>query len=210
MSLRCGDTEIAILITIIIEPDRSGPAWKQRITLYSSHYEALEMKPLWSAWDEALKNVSYNNSNIWFFYDFFIGIMFSYFVRSSLDIHCVRVQLLDQRRHHMLYTIKRWLKDPWNRTDLCMYLFFIISIVLRFVLPMHDLDFRWARAFYSFTLVLFFLRTLQFFFVRESIGPKVIMIQKMVSGIKRLFECKDNKSCLTWVVQKENSKRQKT
>ena len=41
MSVRYGDTEIAILITIITEPDRSGPAWNQRITLYSCHCEAL-------------------------------------------------------------------------------------------------------------------------------------------------------------------------
>ena len=150
---------------------------------------------------------------ILFYFDFFfkfIGIIVCYFVRSSLDIHCVRVQLLDQRRHHLLYRIgrwfkykfKRWLKDLWNLTKLLSHVFFIISIVLRFVLPMHDLDFRWARAFYSITLVLFFVRILHFFFAVKCIGPKVIVIQKMVSEIKRLFKSKDNKSCLTWVVQR--------
>ena len=145
-----------------------------------------------------------------FFIILFIGIIVCYFVRSSLDIHCVRVQIFDQRRHHsrygtkrwFKYTIKRWSKDLWNWANQLRYDFFIISIVLRFVLPMHDLDFRWARAFYSITLVLFFVRTLHFFYAVKCIGPKVIMIQKMVSGIKRLFKSKDNKSCLTWVIQR--------
>ena len=81
------------------------------------------------------------------------------------------------------YRIRNWISDLWNRFDVAMLLSFVASIALRFLLPYFEKDFRWARAFYSVTLVLSYLRFLQFFYAVRSMGPKVIMIQKMV----RLF-----------------------
>ena len=80
---------------------------------------------------------------------------------------------------HITYKIRRRICNLWNLIDILMYLTFVLSVVLRFTL--HDADFRWARAFYSVTLVLFYLRLLHLFFAVESIGPKIIMIQLMVS-----------------------------
>ena len=105
-------------------------------------------------------------------------------------------------RLSLKYRLRNWVRSLWNQFDVVLYLTFLVAIALRFLLPPAGGDFRWVRAFYSVALVLSYLRLLQFFYVVKSVGPKVIMIQKMVSGIKRLFKSKDNKSCLTWVVQR--------
>ena len=67
----------------------------------------------------------------------------------------------------------------WNRFDLAMYLIFILSVVLRFVL--RDENFVYARITYSVTLSMYYLRFMQTFFAEKNIGPKVIMIRNMVS-----------------------------
>ena len=79
------------------------------------------------------------------------------------------------------YRIRNWIGDLWNRFDVAMYVVFLVSVALRFLLSSADLDFRWVRALYSAALVLSYLRLLQFFYAVRSMGPKVIMIQKMVS-----------------------------
>ena len=67
----------------------------------------------------------------------------------------------------------------WNRFDQLVYLMFLCSIILRFVLTGED--FVWARMLYCLTLGMYFLRFMQTFFVEKNIGPKVIMIRRMVS-----------------------------
>ena len=66
----------------------------------------------------------------------------------------------------------------WNRFDLGMYLIFILSVVLRYVL--RDENFVYARITYSVTLSMYYLRFMQTFFAEKNIGPKVIMIRNMV------------------------------
>ena len=67
----------------------------------------------------------------------------------------------------------------WNRFDIGVYGALIICIILRYALP--DREFVWARRFYSVTLTMFFLRIMHTFYVAKNMGPKVIMIRKMVS-----------------------------
>ena len=69
----------------------------------------------------------------------------------------------------------------WNRFDLGMYLIFILSVVLRYVL--RDENFVYARITYSVTLSMYYLRFMQTFFAEKNIGPKVIMIRNMVGDI---------------------------
>lgn len=76
-------------------------------------------------------------------------------------------------------TVAGYFASVWNRFDMAVYLLLIISVILRYTVP--DKDFVWARMFYALTLCLFFLRFLYTFFVEKNIGPKVIMIRRMVS-----------------------------
>lgn len=74
--------------------------------------------------------------------------------------------------------VKSWWNDMWNRFDLAMYLSFLSSVVMRYALDSGN--FAWARAAYSLTLTMFFLRLLQFLFACTQLGSTVIMIGKMV------------------------------
>jgi hypothetical protein len=89
----------------------------------------------------------------------------------------------------------------WNRADLIMYLLFIVSVVLRFTLD--EKRFQYARTGYAVTLALCYLRFMQNFYVNKDIGPKVIMIKRMVrisntkNKIFQQFSEYDN-SALRW------------
>ena len=79
----------------------------------------------------------------------------------------------------MWYKVRNWFGSMWNRFDLAMYVIFIISVVLRYVL--RGKSFVYARILYSVTLSMYYLRFMQTFFAEKNIGPKVIMIRNMVS-----------------------------
>ena len=53
-------------------------------------------------------------------------------------------------------------------------------------------NFIWARMFYSVTAVLYFSRFMHVFYVQKNIGPKVIMIRRMVSRILHNYKLQMN------------------
>ncbi|KAH3869058.1 hypothetical protein DPMN_032215, partial [Dreissena polymorpha] len=73
---------------------------------------------------------------------------------------------------------RKWFASKWNMFDAFNYALFIITIILRMMLTGKQFDI--VRYFYSFTVAMFSLRSLQNFLVDKNIGPKVIMIRKMV------------------------------
>lgn len=84
------------------------------------------------------------------------------------------------------YKVKKWWDNVWNQFDLAMYLLFAVAIILRYQLD--SSSFVWARIAYSVTLAMFFLRLLQYLYAEKNLGPKVIMIRKMVSyELKRII-----------------------
>jgi len=60
-----------------------------------------------------------------------------------------------------------------------VYFLLIVTVILRFELPYQY--FVWARRLYAITLTMLFLRFMQTYYVEKNMGPKVIMIKKMVS-----------------------------
>ena len=78
------------------------------------------------------------------------------------------------------YKVMAYFSSVWNRFDQFMHLMFIISIMLHFGLS--EEHFVWVRICYCLTLILYYLRILQSFFVAKNVGPKVIMIKCMVSS----------------------------
>ncbi|XP_070209328.1 transient receptor potential cation channel subfamily M member 3-like isoform X2 [Littorina saxatilis] len=83
----------------------------------------------------------------------------------------------------MKYRIRNWFRDLWNKFDAAIFLCMFLSVILRCSMLFYEGDFRWVRVLYSVTIVLCFLRCLQFFYAFPSIGPKVIMIQKMMTDM---------------------------
>ncbi|XP_077861919.1 transient receptor potential cation channel subfamily M member 3-like [Saccoglossus kowalevskii] len=77
--------------------------------------------------------------------------------------------------------VKLWASDNWNRFDLVMYLWFILVIILRFSLSVDQ--FAVARICYCISLITFYIRSLQYFIINKQIGPKIIMIFKMMKDL---------------------------
>ena len=73
---------------------------------------------------------------------------------------------------------KHYWRDSWNKFDQAMYIILLVAVILRFTLT-ND-DFIWARYFYAVNLVMFWLRTLQLYYFHEHLGPKVLVIGRMV------------------------------
>lgn len=84
-----------------------------------------------------------------------------------------------QDQHSFEHSLVSYFRDKLNWFDLVMYSLYVVSIALR----LSSEDRQWMRAFYSLALVMSYLRLLQFFYKWKSLGPKVIMINKMVSEL---------------------------
>ncbi|XP_069123673.1 transient receptor potential cation channel subfamily M member-like 2 isoform X2 [Argopecten irradians] len=110
--------------------------------------------------------------------------MFTWGWTVTMVIEEIR-QVLTRDQRSLLHKLRSWSSSIWNRFDLVMYLLFLLSVILRFVLD--DSNFTWARMTYSITLAMYFLRFMQAFFVEKNIGPKVIMIRKMLTDLMFFF-----------------------
>ncbi|XP_052078843.1 transient receptor potential cation channel subfamily M member 1-like [Mytilus californianus] len=77
--------------------------------------------------------------------------------------------------------LKYWANDVWNIFDIIMYLLFLLYVVLRCLL--NSDQFYFARMSYAITLSMFILRSMHFFFIQRYIGPKVVMIGRMLGDL---------------------------
>lgn len=68
------------------------------------------------------------------------------------------------------------MKSFWNQLDLVIFLLFVVAVVLR-LQPQPD---PYARVIYALTLMFAYLRFMENFYASKMIGPKIIMIQRMV------------------------------
>jgi len=75
--------------------------------------------------------------------------------------------------------LKNYVRNPWNMIDQAMYFILLVAVILRFTLT-SEKDFVAARYMYAVDLILFYLRVLQLYYVHKRLGPKVVMIRRMV------------------------------
>ncbi|WAR05184.1 TMP2L-like protein [Mya arenaria] len=78
----------------------------------------------------------------------------------------------------MIWKIQSYISDTWNKVDTMTIVVFIIGIILRFM-P-YERTFEAARVVLALNFVTFFLRLLHIFSVHKELGPKLVMIGKMV------------------------------
>ncbi|CAC5410874.1 TRPM3 [Mytilus coruscus] len=69
----------------------------------------------------------------------------------------------------------------WTVYEVIMFCLFMASVLLR--LTLSEGDFHYARATYAITLGLYIVNFMQFFLVSKTIGPKVIMLGKLIYDI---------------------------
>ncbi|XP_052075932.1 transient receptor potential cation channel subfamily M member-like 2 [Mytilus californianus] len=98
----------------------------------------------------------------------------------SLLIEEIR-QIYLTHRGSLKHNLQYWAKNVWNIFDIIMYLLFILPVFLRCLL--NSDQFYFARMAYAITLSMFILRSMHFFFVDRYIGPKVVMIGRMLSDL---------------------------
>ncbi|XP_071124314.1 transient receptor potential cation channel subfamily M member-like 2 [Mytilus edulis] len=98
----------------------------------------------------------------------------------SIAIDEIR-QIYQTNKGSFSKNLKYWANDVWNIFDIIMYLLFLLSVVLRCLL--NSDQFYFARMSYAVTLSMFILRSMHFFFIQRYIGPKVVMIGRMLGDL---------------------------
>ncbi|XP_064619886.1 transient receptor potential cation channel subfamily M member-like 2 [Lineus longissimus] len=87
-------------------------------------------------------------------------------------------QVFTRDPHSVQRKVSGWFVSVWNKFDLLIYVIFVTAMILRFSLQPQEI--YYARNMYAVSLSLSFLRFMQMFFFHKDIGPKVIMIRKMM------------------------------
>ncbi|XP_011433265.3 transient receptor potential cation channel subfamily M member-like 2 isoform X3 [Magallana gigas] len=77
--------------------------------------------------------------------------------------------------------LQSYITDPWNIVDVATIFIFVMGIVLRF-LPF-DSTLEAARCVMALNLVIFFFRILHIFSVHKQLGPKLVMIGRMLKDL---------------------------
>ena len=94
---------------------------------------------------------------------------------SLVQYCCCLLQIL-------IVKFKLYIRDPWNIFDQLMYTILLVAIILRFTLS--DSDFVAARYVYTINLIMFYLRILHLYYIHVHLGPKVIVIWRMVQYLR--------------------------
>lgn len=89
------------------------------------------------------------------------------------------MQVATTASNSLVAKLKSYITDTWNIVDIVTIGLFIIGMILRF-LP-HAETFEAARVFLALNFVSFFLRLLHIFSVHKALGPKLVMIGRMVN-----------------------------
>ncbi|KAM4016023.1 transient receptor potential cation channel subfamily M member 4 isoform 2-T3 [Anomaloglossus baeobatrachus] len=75
--------------------------------------------------------------------------------------------------------VKQYLQDSWNHVDITALLLFIIGVICR----MMDSSFESGRTILCFDFMVFTLRLIHIFAVNKQLGPKIIIVRKMMKDV---------------------------
>jgi hypothetical protein len=96
--------------------------------------------------------------------------------KCSLFLFCFQIQT--REKPSVKEKIVEYFSKLWNSFDVTINGLFILSIILRLTLP--DDQFEYVRTSYCMALIFYYIRILQSLFILKNLGPKIIMIKKMV------------------------------
>ncbi|XP_066291309.1 transient receptor potential cation channel subfamily M member-like 2 isoform X2 [Branchiostoma lanceolatum] len=97
---------------------------------------------------------------------------------ASLLVEELR-QIFAEHPRSLWHKLQIWFSDFWNMMDCGLLLLFLLSLVLHVTVAAGP-GFEVVRVMYCITLGFSFVRLPQLFMIHKDIGPKVIMIQKML------------------------------
>ncbi|XP_029102690.1 transient receptor potential cation channel subfamily M member 4-like isoform X2 [Scleropages formosus] len=75
--------------------------------------------------------------------------------------------------------MKTYIQDVWNKCDLTALLLFVIALVCR----MFEESYQVGRAILSLDFLVFTLRLIHIFAIHKQMGPKIIIVGKMVKDV---------------------------
>ncbi|XP_063798505.1 transient receptor potential cation channel subfamily M member 4 [Pseudophryne corroboree] len=75
--------------------------------------------------------------------------------------------------------VKQYLQDSWNHVDITALLLFIIGVICR----MMDHTYESGRTILCFDFMVFTLRLIHIFAVNKQLGPKIIIVRKMMKDV---------------------------
>lgn len=114
-----------------------------------------------------------------FFMKFMKFMKFIWYFRSQgMKKMKKNLQMFSQEAGTWYSKIRRYFRQFWNQLDCSLNFFLLIAVLLR--LRNRPEEQNGARVTYSLMLMLWFLRFMEYFYVSKVMGPKIIMIQKMV------------------------------
>ncbi|XP_070540267.1 transient receptor potential cation channel subfamily M member-like 2 [Ptychodera flava] len=94
----------------------------------------------------------------------------------TLIVEEFRQSIIPEENETVLQKIWKWAKSWWNIMDLVSILIAIIGFILRWFEPTLEV----ARSLYAINCAIFILRILRMFSLNSTLGPKLIMIGKML------------------------------
>ncbi|CAH2318941.1 transient receptor potential cation channel subfamily M member 4 [Pelobates cultripes] len=75
--------------------------------------------------------------------------------------------------------VKQYLQDSWNHVDITALMLFIIALVCR----MFESSYEAGRTILCFDFMVFTLRLIHIFAVNKQLGPKIIIVRKMMKDV---------------------------
>ena len=79
----------------------------------------------------------------------------------------------------ILNKLKNYICDIWNVIDMITIILFIVGLTVKICGCLNCLDI--SRIILTVNLITFYLRILHIFSLHKKLGPKLVMIAKMVS-----------------------------
>ncbi|XP_068097225.1 transient receptor potential cation channel subfamily M member 4 isoform X2 [Hyperolius riggenbachi] len=75
--------------------------------------------------------------------------------------------------------VKQYLQDSWNHVDISALLLFIVGVICR----MFPVSYESGRTILCFDFMVFTLRLIHIFAVNKQLGPKIIIVRKMMKDV---------------------------
>ena len=98
------------------------------------------------------------------------------------------VQLLTDHSSSLWLKFKNYSSDMWNFLDILTLVTYIPGLILRLIpATVCGTCFYASRIVLAFNYMMFFFRILHMFAVHQELGPKLVMIGKMVSFLSVLL-----------------------
>ena len=90
-------------------------------------------------------------------------------------------QFVDTHAEVMLVKLGEYFSSKWNIYDQVMFILFFTAVCLRSTDS--PVNFEWSINLYAISLIAFILRVLPIFCLHKFLGPKVVMIYRMLNNL---------------------------